>query len=120
MLKIVVLLTGLMCSWGVMVNHAYAHGAGGHGSHVVAKDVVNLASRYVVSIVKKERPIEGQVLDRSWLSISAKNKKIARDESWYFVVSVRHTVQKKTLYLMISKKGKLYRANFNGVFKDFE
>ncbi|MDX8382780.1 MAG: DUF6488 family protein [Ghiorsea sp.] len=120
MLKTMIVMLGLSCSVAMMANHANAHGAGGHGAQVKAEDVVDLASSYVISLIKHKKEIEGKVLDASWLKVAETDKAIASQKSWYYVVSIHHSAQKRTLYLMISKKGKLYRVNYSGKFKDFE
>jgi len=120
MLKTISLTVGLLCATIFVTNAVYAHGDGGHGVSVKAEDVVGLASKYIVSLVKHKKKIEGKVLDASWVDIATKDKALEREEAWYFVVSIHHAGYKKTLYLMISKKGKLYRVNYNGKFKDFE
>ncbi len=121
MFKYLLLTTSFICTALLLPLHAQAHGDGGHsGQQIEASDVVDLGSSYVSSLVKHDKKIQGQPLDESWLNIAASDKSIAREASWYFVVKIHHRQHNKTLYLMISKKGKLYRANFNGIFKGFQ
>ncbi|MDQ6962800.1 MAG: DUF6488 family protein [Mariprofundaceae bacterium] len=108
----------VLCS-PMLLTQAFAHG-GGHAPAMTSEEVVSLASKYVVSLVKKKSEIDGKALDASWVNIPEKDKKIERELSWYYVVSFKHEEEKKKLYLMISKKGKLYRADYEGVFKEFE
>ena len=121
MLKTMMLFIALCsCSITMLASSAYAHGDGGHGMVVKAEDVVDLASRYVATIVSNKKEIEGKALDASWSQVSAADKAIDRQGSWYFVVKMLNKAEKRTMYLFISKKGKLYQVNFNGTFKDYE
>lgn len=119
MFKTMTLMLALLCS-PMLLGTAFAHGDGGHGTVLKAEDALILASKYVVSLVKKQSKIEGSPLDESWLKIPEDKKKIERTEAWYFVISFKHDEKGKMLYLMVSKKGKLYRADYQGVFKEFK
>jgi len=111
-------IAGLACALTMAAGNAFAHGAGGHGGTFHAEEVLDLAPRYVVSLVEKKHAIDGEVLDESWIKVANENKAMDREGSWYYVVKVPHEAKHKTLYLLISKKGKLYRVDFKGEFKD--
>lgn len=111
-------IAGFACALTLAAGNAFAHGAGGHGGTYHAEEVLDLAPRYVVSLVEKKHTIDGEVLDESWIEVANENKAMDREGSWYYVVKVPHVAKHKTLYLLISKKGKLYRVDFKGDFKD--
>ncbi len=121
MLRKVIFYMSVCCfAATMMVNSAYAHGDGGHGATIKAEEVVDLASRYVTTIVTDKKEIEGKPLAESWLKVAAADKAIDRQGSWYFVVKMLNKSEKQTMYMMISKKGKLYQVNFNGTFEGYE
>ncbi len=112
-------MIGLACTLTMAAGNAFAHGAGGHGSTFHAEEVLELAPRYVVSLVEKKTAVDGEVLDESWIKVSAEHKAMDREGSWYYIVKVPHAAKNKILYLLISKKGKLYRVDFKGKFEGF-
>jgi len=113
-----VILAGLLACAPIAVGAASAHG--NHGAHFDKAEAIDLASRYLVSIANNKMPIEGNALDQSWLKVPDSEKDIAKQESWYYVVSIHNASAKKTLYMLISVKGKLYKANFSGEFPGLE
>lgn len=112
-------IAALVCALPMMAGNAFAHGAGGHGAAFHAEEILDFAPRYVESLVKKKHAVDGEVLDKSWIKVAKENKAIDREGSWYYVVKVPYAAKHKTLYLLISKKGKLYGVNFKGKFEDF-
>jgi len=108
------------CIFFLCSTQVYAHGSAGHGTHVTAKEVVDVATKYVLRLVKKKSLVAGKPLDDSWLTIPTSAKSMAREAAWYYVVQIHHAHKNKTLYLLISKAGKLYRADYQGVFKEFD
>lgn len=119
MLKYIgIVLAGLLACAPVATSSAWAHG--NHGAHFDEAGAIDLASRYLVSMVKNKTPIEGKALDQSWLKVPASEMKVVKQASWYYVVAVRNASAKKKLFMLISTKGKLYRANFSGKFPGFE
>jgi len=109
-------MVAALFTMSLAIGQAYAHGA--HGAHFKAEDVIDLASRYVTTIVNEKHKIEEKVLDVSWLNVPDTAKTIELEKDWYFVVKFFNASEKQSLYMLISKKGKLFRANFNGDFKD--
>ena len=113
------LAVALVCGLTLMAFNASAHGAGGHGGSFHAEEVLELAPRYVASLIEKKRPVEGEILDQSWIKVANENKAIDSEGSWYYVVKMAHAVKHKTLFLLISTKGKLYGVNYKGTFEGF-
>ena len=119
MIKIIsIIFAGILSCTTITAGNAWAHGA--HGAHFEKSDAIDLASRYLVTIVKKKTPIEGKALDSSWLNIPSSDKAVTNEEEWYFIVSMHNSGKKKTLFMLISKKGKLYQVNFSGKFPQVE
>jgi|GEM_PF-729755 len=114
-------LFGVLCALVLSATPAHAHGAGEHQApEYNATNIVDLGSRYVASLVEQKKKIEGVVLNSSWNSLPESDKGIQKEGSWYFIVKVAHKKEKKTLYLLISRDGTLYNANFKGVFEHLD
>lgn len=112
------IFAGLLASATWTITPALAHGD--HGAHFDGAEAVDVASHYLVSIVEHKTPIEGAALDESWLKVADSDKAVVCQAAWYYVISLHNAEADKTLYMLISTKGRLYKANYNGEFPGLE
>lgn len=97
------------------VQYASAHGGGHAHTQLTSQQVLELAPKYIDIIIKKEKDVDGEKLTADWREVAASNIKVKEEKEWYYIITAKN--DKKTLYMLISKKGKLYEANFSGKFK---
>lgn len=109
-------LISALISLIISVNVAFAHG-GGHAP-IKESQVIEYADKNIAIVVDQEIEIAGSKLDKSWLNIPASNKKIFKKGQGYYIVSLKDDKSNKTLYILLSKAGELYDANYNGKFED--
>lgn len=95
--------------------NAFAHG----GSHapineaqamLVAADVVN-------QFVEHDPGLGFGKLKPSWKSVSKESRRIHAKKPDYYIVAITNRKEGKTLYVLMSRAGEAYDANFSGVFK---
>jgi len=91
-----------------------AHG----GGHKKIKDsqIIEYSDRNISIVVNKEVKIEGDKLDKSWLTIPGSNKKIHKRGNGYYIITFKNDQNHKTLYILLSEEGELYNANYSGKF----
>ena len=96
-------------------NAVMAHG----GSHkpitdqqakLVATDVVN-------QFVIRDPGLGFGKLSSSWNNLPDDARKIKARKSDYYIVGVTNKQEGKTLYVLMTREGEVYDANFSGVFK---
>ncbi|GAB1268107.1 hypothetical protein NBRC116493_13600 [Aurantivibrio infirmus] len=59
-------------------------------------------------------------LSDSWSSLTIEDTKLHHSGAGYHIVAVTNTAEGKTLYILMSKTGDLYDANFTGEFPNLK
>ena len=77
---------------------------------LVATDIVN-------QFVARDPGLGFGKLGASWKNLPASAKKIRTKKPGYFIVGITNKKEGKTLYVLMTRSGEVYDANFNGVFK---
>jgi len=87
-----------------------------HDHVLTEKQAILRATAVVKSLVSKQEPVAGEVLDASWTEAS--NLITCKDTPDYYLLAVDNRAARKTLYLLFTSAGKFLRANFDGHFAD--
>ncbi len=66
---------------------------------------------------REDKGLDIGKLPENWATIPKENISIHKTGEGYYIVAVKNTLEKKTLYVLISFQGEIYDANFSGVFK---
>ena len=90
-----------------------------HGSHepVSAERAKEIAKYVAVRLTEADRGMGFGILDRSWKEIPDDKVSISGSGPGYLVVALEHDAEKRTLYVLMSKDGDVYDANFSGQFQ---
>jgi len=88
----------------------------GHEHVLNEKQAILRGEAVVSSLVRKEQPVKGVILDESWIQATA--TVTCKETPEYFLIAVDNRNARKTLYLLLTSAGKYSRANFDGLFAD--
>ena len=88
----------------------------GHDHVLTEKQAILRGKAVVSSLVRKEKPVNGEILDESW--IQATDTATCKETPEYYLIAVDNRTARKTLYLLLTSAGKYLRANFDGQFAD--
>lgn len=82
------------------------------------KGILRSSGAAIEKLVRQALPVEGGLLDESWEAVAADKRQIHRQGKGYYIVAVNKSDEDDgTLYLLLSDKGELYDANYNGSFE---
>lgn len=118
-------LAGLMLAVAtpVMAGPGHDHGHG-HSHAMPAEmskaDALEAASGAIDALIQQQYEVEGAVLGNEWRTVTNNHKEIVTDTGDYIIVGVKHPTESKKLYLLFSKAGELFDANFSGQFEGLE
>ena len=98
---------------------AFAHSDHAHGP-ITEASALQLAKEATIQLTEKDAGLGFGKLPESWKAMSAASAKIHKKGSGYFIVSVANAAEAKTLYVLISRDGEVYDANFTGKFDGLE
>jgi hypothetical protein len=88
----------------------------GH-EHVLTEKLAILRGKAVVSsLIRKEEPVNGEILDESWQRVT--DSAACRETPEYYLIAFDNRQAGKTLYILLTSAGKYLRANFDGQFAD--
>jgi hypothetical protein len=108
------ILFAWFCLHCLAVGSANAHP--GH-EHVLTEKLAIMRGKAVVSsLVRKQEPVKGELLDESW--IEASKFATCKDTPEYYLITFENRAAGKTLYILLTSAGKYLRANFDGHFAD--
>lgn len=90
-----------------------------HGSHepISPAQAQEIARNVATSLAEADRGMGFGILDQSWKTIAQDKTSISRSGPGYLVVALEHDAEKRTLYVLMSKTGEVYDANFTGAFE---
>jgi hypothetical protein len=94
-----------------------------HGSHKPISEQAALELGVEIShqMISSDAGLGFGKLAQSWKSVViGDDVKLDQRGSGYYVVSIVNTVEKKTLYVLMSHTGEVYDANFTGDFEGLE
>lgn len=101
----------MVCSVSGM---AYAHG--GHTAVSVA-EAQDIARHVAVKLAEEDRGMGFGKLDESWKDIPQGNVAIGKSGPGYYIVTLKHDLEGRTLHVLMSKAGDVYDVNFSGEFQ---
>lgn len=88
----------------------------GH-DHVLSEKLAILRGKAVVaSLVRKQEPVKGEILDESWMQ--ATRNASCKETPEYYLIAFDNRAAGKILYVLLTSAGKYLRANFDGHFAD--
>jgi len=88
----------------------------GHEHVLTEKQAILRGKAVVSSLIRKEEPVNGEILDESWQQ--ATDTATCKETPEYYLIAVDNRTARKTLYLLLTSAGKYLRANFDGQFAD--
>jgi len=92
-----------------------AHG-GGHAP-ITDQQAILVATGVVDQFVARDPGLGFGKLGASWKNLPANAKKIKTRKPDYYIVGVTNKKEGKTLFVLMTRSGEVYDANFSGVFK---
>lgn len=95
-----------------------------HGDHVHGPisetAAIAIGSGVAKALSSRDAGLDIGQLPKSWASISIDKFTIFKKGNGYYVVSAKNKSEDKTLYILMSKGGEVYDANFSGAFNGIE
>lgn len=97
---------------------ALAHG-GGH-TPITDQQAILVAEDMVDQFIARDPGLGFGKLSANWKNLPASARKIKTKKPGYYIVEVTNKKEGKTLYVLMTRAGEVYDANFSGVFKGLE
>lgn len=99
--------------------HIFAHSDHAHGP-ISALQAASITIDVAKQLAVKDVGLDIGKLPASWSSVPKENVAIYKKGKGYYIVSAENKTERKILYVLMSFDGKVYDANFSGVFKGIE
>ena len=100
----------LMAHAGAALAHPDGHGP------ISEERALALATLTAINLSASDLGLGFGQLDRSWTNLPETAKKIHKKEADYFIVSLFHEKEERTLYVLMTAEGDVLDANFSGDF----
>lgn len=97
---------------------AFSHGDDDHAHTIQSVEARRIALQTAKTFVTTDPNLGFGKLAASWNDLKMSKTKLHEDGDGYFIVTVNNEAELKTLYVLISKTGDVYDANFEGTFPD--
>jgi hypothetical protein len=95
---------------------ALAHGSG-HDAPINDEKALAISTRAVALLVESNVGLGFGKLKPTWTALPLAATRIHAKGNGYYIVSVEHKKEGRTLFILISAFGDIYDANFTGKFQ---
>lgn len=85
--------------------------------HIDETSALTVGKETAAELSQKDAGLGFGKLPASWAKVPAKNIRLHKKGTAYFIVALTNDMEKKTLYVLISEEGEAFDANFTGEFK---
>ncbi|MFT7559247.1 MAG: hypothetical protein ACI93R_001152 [Flavobacteriales bacterium] len=102
-------------------SHVFAHSDHGHSDNLISDaHAMSIAAAVTKQLSVRDAGLVVGKLPASWGLVAKDAYVMHKKGNGYYIVAAENSVEKKTLYVLMSPSGKVYDVNFEGKFEGIE